>query len=181
MLYQAWKERLGGGQQLADIQKYVLVHMNVVRPVGPFNAGHPNIQYFFHQLPLIFAKARADGDLFWHAHGARAPDGQYLEMDGILAQDTRGTQDNLHIITMAGWRDIKAMHRFTYREPLHVEGMRTLRDWVDRSDGATMVMWWVVRGTRVSLAEGWERLQSLRQNGASKDAFSLQQRFAAPE
>lgn len=162
------------------MSKHVLVHLNVVRPIGPFTADHPNAQYFFAQLPKVFAQAKADGGLFWHNHGARAPDGQYLEMRDLLAQNTQGTEENLHILTMAAWRDVQAMHRFTYRDPLHRDGMRHLQDWVDRSQGATMVMWWVPRGTRVGLEEAWGKLQHLRENGSTPEAFSLQERFEPP-
>ncbi len=162
------------------MSEHMLVHLNVVRPIGPFTANHPNAQYFFGQLPKLFAQAKADGDMFWHNHGARAPDGRFVEMGDILAQNTEGTGENLHILTMAGWRDVAAMHRFTYREPLHIEGMKTLRDWVDRSQGPTMVMWWATRGVRVGLDEAWDRLQMLRKDGVSEQAFTLQNRFPAP-
>ena len=160
---------------------HMLVHLNVVRPVGPFTASHPNAQYFFGQLPGVFARAKVDGDMFWHNHGARAPDGRYLEMADFLAQKTHETGGNLHIMTMAGWRDVAAMHRFAYREPLHRDGMKTLRDWVDRSQDPTMVMWWVPLGARVSLEEAWSKLQVLRENGASEQAFTLQPRFPPPD
>ena len=162
------------------MSEHMLVHLNVVRPTGPFSADHPNAQYFFGQLPKVFVQAKLDGDMFWHNHGARSPDGRYLEMADILAQRTSATEDNLHIMTMAGWRHVAAMHRFAHREPLHVEGMKTLRAWVDRSQGQTMVMWWARRGVRVGLDEGWDQLQRLRRDGASPAAFSLQQRFPAP-
>ncbi len=160
---------------------HVLVHMNVVRPIGAFSAAHPNAIYFFQQLPKVFAQARQDGDLLWHNHGVRAPDGQFLDMEGLLAYTAQKTEDNCHIMTMAGWKDVQAMHRFTYREPLHINGMKTLRDWVDRSEGPTMVMWWVPRGTRVSLDDAWKKLVLLRGDGPSPEAFSLQTRFPCPD
>lgn len=162
------------------MSEHMLVHLNVVRPVGVFTADHPNARYFFGQLPLVFAQAKADDGLFWHNHGARMPDGRYAEMADVLAHKSDSTTGNFHILTMAAWRDVQAMHRFAYRDPLHVEGIRTLRDWVDRSEGPTMVMWWAPRGTRVSLQDGWDRLCALRASGPCADAFTLQERFAPP-
>lgn len=163
------------------MSEHMLVHLNVVRPIGPFTADHPNAQYFFGQLPKVFAQAKADGDMFWHAHGARSPDGRYVQMADILAQQTDTTDDNLHIMTMAGWRDVAAMHRFAYREPLHRNGMKALRDWVDRSQGPTMVMWWATRGDRIGLDDAWDRLHRLRRDGPTLAAFTLQNRFSAPD
>ena len=165
------------GERMSD---YMLVHLNVVRPKGAFSASHPNAVYFFSQLAAVFAKAMADPGLLWHNDGARTPEGGYSDMDGILGLRTDRTEDNFHIMTMAGWQDAAALHRFTYRDPLHRDGMKTLRDWVDRSDGATMVLWWAPRGTRVALDEAWDRLQTLRAHGTTTEAFSLQDRFDPP-
>jgi uncharacterized protein DUF3291 len=162
------------------VSEHMLVHLNVVRPVGAFSIGHPNAQYFFGQLPLVFARAKAADGMYWHNHGARTADGRYLEMDGLVAHRSECTGDNPHILTMAGWRDVQAMHRFAYREAVHIEGIKTLRDWVDRSQGPTLVMWWAPRDTRVGLEDAWNRLQMLRASGASPDAFTLQERFPAP-
>ncbi|MEX0311410.1 MAG: DUF3291 domain-containing protein [Tateyamaria sp.] len=159
------------------MSEHMLVHLNVVRPLGPFSAAHPNAQFFFGELPKVFARAKADDGMFWHTHGARMPDGAYGDMNDLLGLQTERTEDNFHILTMAGWRDVQALHRFAYRDALHRSGMKTLRDWVDRSEGPTMVLWWAERGTRVALEDGWDRLQSLRQNGATPQAFTLQRRF----
>ena len=162
------------------MSEHMLVHLNVVRPVGPFNADHPNARYFFGQLPLVFALAKQDGDMFWHAHGARSPDGRYVEMADILAQRTEATEDNLHIMTMAARRDLAAMQRFAYREPLHAEGIRKLKGWVDRSEGPTLALWWVPRGTRVSLEDAWDRLARLRREGPSDAVFTPRTAVAPP-
>lgn len=162
------------------MSEYMLVHLNVVRPVGAFSVAHPNAQYFLSRLPKLFEVARADDGLLWHNHGARTAQGTVVHMAEILAHRSDATEDNLHILTMAGWQGVEAMHRFAYRDPLHVEGMKRLRDWVDRSEGATMVLFWAPRGARVTLDAAWDRLQMLRRDGPTPEAFSLQQRFAAP-
>lgn len=163
------------------MSEYYLAHLNVVRPIGPFNASHPNAVYFFSQLEAMFEAAKTFEGLYWHKHGARRPDGRLADMMEFVQADTSGTEENVHVLTMAGWSDVAALHRFAYRLDLHREGVRTLRDWVDRSQGATMVMWWVPSGQKVSLEDGWERLEKLRRDGPSQAAFSLQKRYAAPD
>ncbi|MEL6464822.1 MAG: DUF3291 domain-containing protein [Pseudomonadota bacterium] len=162
------------------MNEHMLVHLNMVRPLGPFTARHPNAQYFFGQLPLIFDNAKADESLYWHTHGARMPDGSYCDMDDLLRLQTERTEDNVHILTMAGWRDVRAMHRFAYQDTLHRKDMKMLRDWVDRSQGPTLVMWWSRKGTRVALEDGWSRLQHLRCSGPTEHAFTLQTPFYSP-
>lgn len=159
---------------------HMLVHLNVVRPVGPFSVAQPEAVYFFQRMPLVFAAAKEDPGLRWHNHGARAPDGAFLTMEAAMNRPTTRTEENCHILTMAGWTDVAAMHRFAYRLDLHREGMKRLRDWVDRSEGATMVLWWARRENRVTLEEAWDRLAQLRRQGPGPEAFTLQQRFAPP-
>lgn len=155
---------------------YFLAHLNVVRPVGPFSAQMPDAQYFFQQLQLVFEAAKTSEGLMWHNHGVRSSEGSYLGFPQLLGLETDGT-DNPYVMTMAGWEDAKALHRFTYRLDLHVEGMKKLRHWVDRSEGATMAMWWAKRGSRVTLKDGWDRLQMLRRDGPTPAAFNMQNRF----
>ena len=44
-----------------------------------------------------------------------------------------------------------------------------------------MVLWWVPAGHRPSVQEAAERLALLREQGASAQAFSFRQAFAAPD
>lgn len=160
--------------------RHVLAHLNVVRPTVPLDSRGEKEQYFFQQLQHIYPTARSFDGLKWHTHGARRPDGSYMALHELLVFKAASASENPHVMTMAVWEEMRALHRFAYRLADHVEGMQRLRDWVDRSEGATVVMWWVERGKRVQLEEGWERLQHLRAHGASPHAFTLQQRFDAP-
>lgn len=157
---------------------YFLAHLNVVRPVGPFSAQMPDALYFFQQLQFVFEAAKTSEGLLWHKHGVRSAEGDYVALPELMGLETDGT-GNPYVMTMAGWDDAKALHNFTYRLDLHVEGMKKLRHWVDRSEGATMVMWWAKRGERVTMREGWDRLSRLRKDGPTQQAFSMQERFDA--
>lgn len=159
---------------------HVLMHLNAVRPLGPFHAGDPRAAFFFSELPKVFAAARGHDGLKFHDHGVLSPQGRFMDLERLYTLRTERTEDNPVILTMAGWRDVSAMHSFAYRGALHRAGMKELRDWVDRSEGPTLVLWWVPTGTRVSLRDGWARLQTLRAQGPGPDAFTLQKRFDPP-
>ena len=126
-----------------------LVHFNVVRPLGDFSVQSPESLYFFEQLCSIVGQAKAHEGLLWHRHGVWGPDGRALEFYDIVALQTCGF-DNPHIFTLAGWRDVSALHQFAYRQNRHVGSMKRLRHWVDRSEGPTMVMWWAPAHHRIS-------------------------------
>lgn len=159
---------------------WTLLHLNVVRPIGPFSISNPNAAYFLREMPKVFEAARADAGVKFHDHGVRWPDGHYSGFDEVADLQTTQTEDNPYILTMAGWRSFDDLHRFAYREPLHREGMETLRDWVYRSEGPTMVMWWLPAGAKATLDDAWQRLEKLRRDGATPEAFSLQKRFDPP-
>lgn len=158
---------------------HILVHLNTVRPVGPFSVDLPETRFFFEQLPLVFADADKDDGLRWHNHGARTHDGRYLSLPEIVSLHTNG-ENNPHIVTMAAWTSVHDLHRFSHRMTSHIEGMKGLRHWVDRSNGPTTVMWWDTPGRRITLEEGWNKLQRLRESGPSEFAFNLQNRFDPP-
>ena len=159
---------------------YFLAHLNVVRPKGAMSPETPEVQYFFRQLEVVFEDAKTFEGMRWHNHGARMPDGSYLDLMAFTTLVTNSSAENPHVMTMGGWDSPKALHQFAYRMSSHMQGMKELRSWVDRSEGAIMVMWWAPRGTRVTLEEGWNRLMHLREHGATPEAFTLQERFEAP-
>lgn len=160
---------------------YYLAHLNVVRPLTAFSPETAEVKLFFSMLLNVFgAAAKADG-LKWHRHGIRSIDGSYVPLMHAMELESKSVEENPHILTMGGWTSLKAMHGFTYRHPIHIQAMKELRHWVDRTEGPTMVMWWAPAGKRVSLEDGWSRLQMLRANGPSPEAFTLQERFPAPD
>ncbi|MEM9377175.1 MAG: DUF3291 domain-containing protein [Pseudomonadota bacterium] len=158
---------------------HFLAHFNVARPLGKFSVHMDESKYFFDQLGKLFKRDQLHQGLLWHRHGMRASDGRELSFFEIAALDTEGA-GNPHIYTLAGWKNAAAVHGFTYRDAQHVESMRRLRHWVDRSEGANMVMWWAEQDTRISLEMAWDRLARLREDGPTPQAFNLQSRFQAP-
>ncbi len=160
--------------------EHYLVHINAFRPSVGFSIDTEEAQFFFKQLQIIIEQAKTFEGLRWHNHGARSPLGDYLQLPELVGLRTDRMEDNPHIITMAGWTGPKALHEFAYRLGTHIEGMKMLRHWMDHTEGATMAMWWVPRGSRITIEDGWKKLSHLRANGPSREAFTLQDRFDPP-
>ena len=161
------------------MRNYTLLHFNVARPVGPFSIDTEEARYFFKEMRALFERGDLHDGLHWHRHGMRAADGRELSPIEIADLSTDGT-GNPHIYTLAGWRSAHDLHQFVYRDPHHVENMKRLRHWVDRTHGANMVMWWADKDTRISADMAWERLLRLRTEGPTPHAFNLTQRFEPP-
>jgi len=161
------------------VSEYSLIHFNVVRPLGDFSVETTESRYFFEQLGQLVGQAKAHDGLLWHRHGLRSSDQRTLEFYDIVSLKTCG-ENNPHIFTLAGWRDVNALHSFAYRQQSHIESMKRLRHWVDRTEGPTMVMWWAPKHQRISADMAWEKLCKLRADGPTAEAFSLLSRFIQP-
>lgn len=158
---------------------YALIHINVFRPMGPLSMEEPNAQFFFSQLPEIFAAAERNDGMFWHNHALRTREGEFLTFEQAFAAAADGL-GNPDVITMAGWRDVQALHEFAYRYDRHRDGMKKLRAWSDRSIGANLALWWAPKSERITIRKGWEKLSQLRDDGPSPEVFSLQKRYDCP-
>ena len=62
----------------------------------------------------------------------------------------------------------------------HVEILRKRAEWFDAMEGPILTMWWVPEGTLPTVAEAKRRLEMLRQNGPTQDAFTFRHFFEAP-
>jgi len=63
----------------------------------------------------------------------------------------------------------------------HVEFLGRRGEWFERMGEAYLVLWWVPRGHRPTVAEASARLEILRARGASPEAFTFRQTFPPPD
>ena len=84
------------------------------------------------------------------------------------------------LLNMSVWRDIDSLRKFVYTA-MHAEFMRRRREWFERMSEAFMVLWWVPRGHIPSIDEAMVRLEMLRQNGPTADAFTFRRAFPPPD
>jgi hypothetical protein len=87
--------------------------------------------------------------------------------------------DNM-LVNMSVWRDLESLHKYVYSSA-HVDVMRRRREWFERMPEASLVLWWVPKGHRPSVAEAIAKLEALRANGPSHGAFTFRQPFPAPD
>jgi hypothetical protein len=59
--------------------------------------------------------------------------------------------------------------------------MRRRKEWFERMRDAYVVLWWVPRGQRPSVSEAIARLELLRANGPTKEAFTFRRAFLPPD
>lgn len=109
---------------------------------------------------------RADG-FVWRMTDDGPEDGALsLRMEG-LGPDT--------LVNMSVWRDIQSLYHFVYKTA-HTKVMREERPVFHRMPTEHMVLWWVQESHIPDLNEAKAKLDMIRANGSSPEAFS----FALP-
>ena len=80
------------------------------------------------------------------------------------------------LVNMSVWQSLSDLKGFM-SSPLHLSIMRRRAEWFEKTDQATMVLWWVDDGHIPEFPEAIERLEYLRAHGPSEHAFSFSKAF----
>jgi len=148
------------------MSNYRLAHLNIAALKAPLDS--PGLKDFVDNLDRINALAEGSAGFVWRLKG-----------DGNDATSLRPLGDDV-IVNMSVWRDAEALNDYVYRSG-HVEIMRRRREWFTRMAQAYMVLWWVPAGHEPTMAEAAARLELLRQQGPTPEAFTFAAAFPAPD
>jgi hypothetical protein len=148
------------------MSNYQLAQLNVAALKAPLDS--PELKDFVDNLDRINALAEGSDGFVWRLKG-----------DGNDATSLRPLGENV-IVNMSVWRDVDALKEYVYRTG-HVEIMRRRREWFTRMAEAYMVLWWVPSGHEPTMTEAAARLDCLRKQGPSAEAFTFGEAFAAPD
>jgi len=84
------------------------------------------------------------------------------------------------LVNISVWSDVESLNRFVYKSA-HVEIMRRRKEWFEATRGAYVVLWWIPSGHRPSVSEAIAKLELLRANGPTNEAFTFRHAFLAPD
>lgn len=129
----------------------------------------PLLADFVARLDEINALAEQSPGFIWrHVSDSRDP-------------AAREYEDTMVLFNMSVWRDVEALHAFTYRTA-HAELFAARKKWFDdamaRMQSRSMALWWIPAGTVPGVQEAKDRLAHLTANGPSAMAFTFKQRFS---
>jgi hypothetical protein len=143
-----------------------LAQINIGRLRAP--TDDPTIAEFMAALDEINALAERSPGFIW----------RFMTEDGN-ATAVRPFEDELLIINMSVWESVESLADYVYRSD-HTGYLRRRREWFERIREAIVALWWVPAGHRPSVAEGIERIELLRTNGPTAEAFTFRQPFSQP-
>ena len=150
-----------------DTRGFELAQFNLGIIKGPLDT--PVMADFAASLDRIHAEADASPGFVWRLAGdaGDAAVRRYLGAEHIVA--------NLSV-----WQDLEQLRHYVY-ESGHLEMLKRRREWFEALRDAFQVLWWVPKGHRPDVEEALARLELLRRNGPSAEAFNFCDPFPAPD
>src|SRR5262245_56605370 len=153
-------------QEGTRMSAYELAQLNVALMKEPLES--PSMADFVANLDRINALAEGSPGFVWR-----------LQTDEGDATALRPLEENT-VVNMSVWRDLASLNAFVYQSA-HVEIMRRRREWFERMAEAYVVLWWVPQGHRPLIVEATEKLERLRRDGPTPDAFNFRKAYPPPD
>jgi len=144
-----------------------LAQLNVAR--RRFDLDNPKMIKFVDGLDPVNALAEQSNGFVWR-----------LQTDDGNATGITIYNDPTIIVNMSVWESFDALMSFVRSEG-HLLIMKQRRDWFERPDQPYLVLWWVPESHRPTVEEAESRLDQLRRQGPSPQAFSVRDAYPAPD
>ena len=84
--------------------------------------------------------------------------------------------DERYVVNLTVWEDIESLRHYVSRSG-HGMYLRRRREWFEKADEPTVVLWWIEEGHTPDLTEAAEHLTRLRRDGPTPQAFDLRTTF----
>jgi Domain of unknown function (DUF3291) len=126
---------------------------------------HPATAEFVAALDEVNALAESSPGFVW-----RLTD----DATGLSSSYVRAYDDPLMVINLSVWETPEQLQDFVYRST-HTSFLRRRREWFEKLDAAYLVCWWIPAGQVPNVEEAVERLERLRRDGVSDEAFTLRE------
>jgi heme-degrading monooxygenase HmoA len=145
---------------------YHLAQCNIARLRAPLDS--PALAGFVAALEPINEMADRSPGFVWR-----------LQTEDGDATAIRPFDDDMMLVNMSVWESLEALAAFTYSTE-HRKVMQGRRQWFEKLAEAYLVVWWVPAGTIPTVADARVRLEKLRRDGPTAEAFTFRSPFPAP-
>ena len=145
---------------------YHLAQLNIAKMNFPYE--DPRFSDFIEALDPVNQSAESMPGFVWR-----------LQTDEGNATSINVYDDDLLLVNMSVWQSLDHLVDFV-RSPAHLAIMRRRREWFAASDLPYLVLWWVPAGHEPGVEEAEQRLDHLRANGPTDQAFNFSTPFPAP-
>lgn len=140
-----------------------LAQLNVAESLYPVD--DPRMIGFTGRIDVINALAERAPGFIWRL----VDDNE--EIDGALDLRLPGSETTL--VNMSVWENVESLYHFVYKTA-HAKVMKDRKDWFVTPTEQFMVLWWVADDHQPDRDEARAKLDYLRENGPTPDAFTFQ-------
>ncbi len=130
-----------------------------------FGLDSPEMADFVNNLDPINAIAESSPGFIWRLQDESG------DATGIEVEDAPDV-----IVNMSVWENLDALKDFMFKTH-HIDFLKRKKEWFVPMDEDSYLLWYVPEGHIPTLAEAMEKLEYLRQNGESPQAFSMKSRY----
>lgn len=145
---------------------FQLAQLNIARM--KFDIESPEMKDFVDALDPVNATADTSPGFVWRLQDDDGNATEYMIWD-----------DPNWLVNMSVWEDLASLKAFI-RSQGHSAVMQRRREWFSETREAYVVLWWVPAGHRPTVAEAQARLEKLRADGPTPEAFNFARPFPPP-
>ncbi|MCU0903579.1 MAG: DUF3291 domain-containing protein [Tabrizicola sp.] len=140
-----------------------IAHFNVARLLHP--PGDPRVAGFTSNTVRVNAVAERSPGFLWRWKDEAST------VDGSGGYQAVDADPNL-AISLSVWESVEAF-RFFVQQTVHGAFLRRRTEWFSPWDGPNYVIWPCDRDAIPTVTEGWARLDRLKREGASAEAYEF--------
>jgi len=144
-----------------------LAQLNIAK--AKFALDAPEIKEFVDNLEPVNNLAEQSDGFVWR-----------LKDDSGDATSISAYDDPSIIINMSVWESIDELKNFMFRTH-HRDFLRRKKEWFESLAEDSYVLWWVPKGHTPTIDEGINKLEFLRSNGDTPQAFTFKSNFSASD
>lgn len=144
-----------------------LAQLNIAK--AKYDLEAPEIKDFVDNLAPINKIAESSEGFIWR-----------LEDESGDATSIQAFADPKMIVNMSVWANIDSLKDFMFRTH-HRDFLRRKSEWFEQLSKDSYVLWWIEDGHIPTLEEAISKLEFLRENGDTAQAFSFKSNFSKEE
>ena len=143
-----------------------LAQVNVATLAEPLDS--PRLASFVERLEPVNALAERTPGFVWRLMG-----------EGGDATDLQVFDDVRIIVNLTVWETLEALRGYVFSSE-HADVLRRRREWFEPMVEAHLALWWIPAGTVPTVDDAKARIETLRRNGPTAEAFTFREPFPAP-
>ncbi|NQZ28732.1 MAG: DUF3291 domain-containing protein [Colwellia sp.] len=144
-----------------------LAQLNIAKVKYSLEA--PEIKEFVDNLEPVNNTAESSSGFIWR-----------LKDESGDATDIQVFSDPNIIVNMSVWDSVDALKNFIFKTH-HRDFLRRKKEWFHNIPKESYVLWWVPVGHIPTVEEALEKLEYLRKNGETPNAFSFKSNYSIAE